>query len=243
MKTWIYVGTARAAGLEATRDLARKGAVWTPGPYLPRPDPGVRPGDEVLLLWRPDAGDEEAVLLGAGRIAQPLRPWGGRAWIDTVPPRDPLFRASAVLGYGGPRNYRAMARLEGWTEDTAEVRRRTRGLLEGAVVGEPLRGLLAGVVLLEASPGRVTAAGTVPPAEDERLLARIQVRPETFGGKPVVRGLRIAVEQVLAWLAHGATSADLLREFPALAEDDVRACLLFAARRVGNERIETTVGT
>jgi uncharacterized protein (DUF433 family) len=241
MTDWIYTGTGRAATLVATRDLARHGGVWTPGPHLPDPDPGVQPGDVLLLLWREDAAHEDAIVVGAGRIAAPVKPWGGRAWIDAVPPDDPLFRASAALGYGGPRNYRALARLEDWTEDTTELRRRMPGLLGGAVVGGTVRGVPSGALLAQARPGVLTAAPGDEPTLDERLLGRIQIRPDTFGGKPVVRGLRIAVEQVLAWLAHGADQAELLREFPALEAEDIRACLLYAARRLGNERVE--VGT
>ena len=51
------------------------------------------------------------------------------------------------------------------------------------------------------------------------------------GGKPCVRGLRITVYDVLENLASGMTHADILKEFPYLTEDDIRACLAFAADR------------
>jgi uncharacterized protein (DUF433 family) len=51
------------------------------------------------------------------------------------------------------------------------------------------------------------------------------------GGKPCIRGLRIAVYDVLDYLASGMSHADILREFPYLTEEDIRACLAYAADR------------
>ena len=51
------------------------------------------------------------------------------------------------------------------------------------------------------------------------------------GGHPCVRHLRIAVSDVLGWLAAGMTHAEILTEYPELTEDDVRACLAYAADR------------
>jgi uncharacterized protein (DUF433 family) len=59
----------------------------------------------------------------------------------------------------------------------------------------------------------------------------ITMEPGKRGGKPCVRGLRITVYDVLENLASGMTHADILREFPYLTEDDIRACLSFAADR------------
>ena len=61
------------------------------------------------------------------------------------------------------------------------------------------------------------------------LLARITTNPEIFGGKPIIRGKRIAVEHVLADLAAGQRPETILTNFPFLEPDDVQACLLFAA--------------
>jgi uncharacterized protein (DUF433 family) len=60
------------------------------------------------------------------------------------------------------------------------------------------------------------------------LLARITTNPEIFGGKPIVRGKRIAVEHILADLAGGETPESILANFPFLEINDIRACLLFA---------------
>jgi uncharacterized protein (DUF433 family) len=51
------------------------------------------------------------------------------------------------------------------------------------------------------------------------------------GGKPCVRGLRITVYDVLDYLASGMTEAQILADFPVLREEDIRACLAFAADR------------
>jgi uncharacterized protein (DUF433 family) len=65
----------------------------------------------------------------------------------------------------------------------------------------------------------------------DHLLARINVDPEIRFGKPVVRGTRIAVGEVLAYLAAGGTEAELLTDFPQLRHEDVLACFAFAAER------------
>ena len=63
---------------------------------------------------------------------------------------------------------------------------------------------------------------------DHELLDRITVRTGVFGGKPIIRDMRIAVEHVLGMLAGGDTPEDILREYPFLEPEDVQACLLFA---------------
>lgn len=78
-------------------------------------------------------------------------------------------------------------------------------------------------------------------AQEDTLLARITVNPEMFGGKPIIRGRRLAVEHVLGMLAAGDSIDDLLREYPWLERDDVHACLVYAKRLVGHERVEPAV--
>lgn len=73
---------------------------------------------------------------------------------------------------------------------------------------------------------------------DDALIRRITVNPAIFGGKPIVRGRRLAVEHVLGMLAAGDTVDTLLTAYPWLETDDIRACLLYARRLVGHERIE-----
>jgi uncharacterized protein (DUF433 family) len=57
------------------------------------------------------------------------------------------------------------------------------------------------------------------------------MEPGKRGGKPCIRGLRITLYDVLDYLASGMTHADILREFPYLTEQDILACLAFAADR------------
>jgi uncharacterized protein (DUF433 family) len=65
----------------------------------------------------------------------------------------------------------------------------------------------------------------------------ITVEPGKRGGKPCIRGLRITVYDVLENLASGMTHEQLLQEFPYLTEEDIRACLAFAADR--ERKLET----
>ena len=60
---------------------------------------------------------------------------------------------------------------------------------------------------------------------------RITIEPGKRGGKPCIRGLRITVSDVLEYLASGMTEDEILREFPDLERDDIRASLAFAADR------------
>jgi uncharacterized protein (DUF433 family) len=65
---------------------------------------------------------------------------------------------------------------------------------------------------------------------DEALLSRIVLNPNVMAGKPVIKGTRLTVAYVLGLLAHGATEAEILEEYPGLSAADIRACQLFAAR-------------
>lgn len=51
------------------------------------------------------------------------------------------------------------------------------------------------------------------------------------GGKPCIRGLRITVYDVLDYLASGMTQEEILDDFPDLTQEDIKACLAFAADR------------
>ncbi|HET7294199.1 MAG TPA: DUF433 domain-containing protein [Vicinamibacteria bacterium] len=64
------------------------------------------------------------------------------------------------------------------------------------------------------------------------------MNPEIFGGKPIVRGRRLAVEHVLGMLAAGDTTATILKGYGWLEAEDIQACLVYARRIVANERIE-----
>lgn len=74
--------------------------------------------------------------------------------------------------------------------------------------------------------------------DELKLLARITVNPEISGGKPIIRGRRLAVEHVLSMLAAGDTTHTILEGYPWLEPEDIQACLVYARRVVGHERIE-----
>jgi uncharacterized protein (DUF433 family) len=59
----------------------------------------------------------------------------------------------------------------------------------------------------------------------------ITVEPAKRGGKPCIRGMRITVSDVLDYLAGGMSEDEILRDFPYLTREDIRACLAFAADR------------
>jgi uncharacterized protein (DUF433 family) len=77
--------------------------------------------------------------------------------------------------------------------------------------------------------------------DEAKLLERITVNPKIFAGKPLVRGRRLAVEHVLGMLAEGDSPETLLKGYPWLEADDIRACLLYARRVVGRERVEPAI--
>ena len=67
------------------------------------------------------------------------------------------------------------------------------------------------------------------------LLNRITNNPSILTGKPVIRGMRISVEQILKMLARGISYEDIIKEFPLLEEDDIKACLVYAADKISQE--------
>jgi uncharacterized protein (DUF433 family) len=73
-------------------------------------------------------------------------------------------------------------------------------------------------------------------SEDE-LLQRIIVDPKIFGGKPIIRGRRLAVEHVLDMLAAGDSPSTILEGYPWLEAEDIQACMAYAHRLVEHERV------
>lgn len=69
----------------------------------------------------------------------------------------------------------------------------------------------------------------------ENLLSRITINPGQLDGKPCIRGLRISVQTVLEFLGAGNTTAEILEQYPLLEEQDIQACLQYAARLSGKE--------
>lgn len=61
------------------------------------------------------------------------------------------------------------------------------------------------------------------------LLERISIDPEVVHGRPAIRGTRMRVTDVLSLLAAGAHEAEILKDYPYLSTEDIRACLAYAA--------------
>jgi len=72
--------------------------------------------------------------------------------------------------------------------------------------------------------------------KEKQLLERITLDPKVMVGKPVIKGTRLTVEYILNLLAHGATVEEILKEYDGVAQEDIQACLLFAA-----QSLESTV--
>ena len=77
--------------------------------------------------------------------------------------------------------------------------------------------------------------------DEQKYLDRITVNPKIFGGKPIIRGRRLAVEHILGMLAAGDTPEMLLKGYPWLEPEDIQACLVYAYRIVGRERVKPRI--
>lgn len=73
---------------------------------------------------------------------------------------------------------------------------------------------------------------------EQELLKRITVNPEIFGGKPIIRGMRISVELILSLLAQGETVEAILADYPDLTKDDIQACLAYAHAVIANDSLD-----
>ena len=74
-------------------------------------------------------------------------------------------------------------------------------------------------------------------SEQTNLLERITARPDVFGGKPIIRDMRISVELVLSLLAQGVTPEAILDDYPDLEPDDIRACTAYAHAIVARDTL------
>lgn len=84
-------------------------------------------------------------------------------------------------------------------------------------------------------------ADTAHVMTEDELLNRITVDPGIFGGKPIIRGLRIAVEHVLGMLAAGDSPEKLLAEYPFLEPADIQACIAYAHRSLSGEHVHERI--
>ena len=79
---------------------------------------------------------------------------------------------------------------------------------------------------------------------EQLLLTRITSNPDIFGGKPVIRGLRISVELVLSLMAQGESMEVLLEDYPDLTQEDIQACLAYARAVIAHDNLDAVqVGT
>ena len=77
----------------------------------------------------------------------------------------------------------------------------------------------------------------------KNLSDRIVVDSEIMVGKPIIRGLRITVEQILEALANGIKEEELLEDYPELESEDIQAVLLYAVELIKEEQVfEVNVG-
>lgn len=79
--------------------------------------------------------------------------------------------------------------------------------------------------------------------ERTELLGRITARPDIFGGKPVIRDMRISVELALSLLAQGVTLEAIREDYPELEFDDIRACLAYAHAVIAGDRLSAVAVT
>jgi len=74
--------------------------------------------------------------------------------------------------------------------------------------------------------------------KEQELLKRISARKDIFGGKPIVRGMRISVELIVSLLAQGETNEAILADYPDLELEDIRACLAYAHAVITHDSLD-----
>ncbi|HTG62814.1 MAG TPA: DUF433 domain-containing protein [Terriglobia bacterium] len=78
--------------------------------------------------------------------------------------------------------------------------------------------------------------------KQEALLSRLSIDPQVCFGKPCIRGHRIWVSLVLDLLASGVTAQEILREYPGLEEEDIRACIAYGAEMAREHFVDIPLG-
>jgi len=69
----------------------------------------------------------------------------------------------------------------------------------------------------------------------DSVLRRITIDPEICNGKPTIRGKRITAQTILEFLSAGDNEQEILKQYPVLESDDIKACLRFAAELMNHE--------
>ena len=75
------------------------------------------------------------------------------------------------------------------------------------------------------------------------LLKRITARPDVFGGKPIVRDMRVSVELILSLLTQGMTPEAILDDYPDLEPDDIPACTAYAHAVIARDTLAPVLAT
>jgi len=75
----------------------------------------------------------------------------------------------------------------------------------------------------------------------ESLLNRITINPDICHGKPTIRNMRYPVGLILDLLSSGMTHEEIIEDYPAIQDDDIRACLAFASRLTKVKSIHKTL--
>lgn len=71
----------------------------------------------------------------------------------------------------------------------------------------------------------------------KNLIKRIEINPRVLAGKPVIKGTRISVEQIMRMLASGMLAEEIIKEFPHLKKNDIQAAILYATELVEDFRV------
>jgi uncharacterized protein (DUF433 family) len=74
--------------------------------------------------------------------------------------------------------------------------------------------------------------------EKGQVLKRVTARPDIFGGKPIIRGMRISVELILSLLAQGESEEAILEDYPDLEPEDIRACIAYAHAVIARDTLD-----
>ena len=69
------------------------------------------------------------------------------------------------------------------------------------------------------------------------IMKRIEINPKILAGKPIIAGTRISVELIVKLVAQGWKEKDIIKEYPVLKKEDVRAALLYAEKIIEEEEV------
>ncbi len=230
-------------GLAEEARLLREGEELT-GRWSCGNNTHLRPGDRFFMLRQ---GKAPRGIVGSGRIVS--APYRGEHWdSDRKKKGIPALYVDVLFD----------VLLEPDKQALLGVGELTRGPLGGVHWRTHTPGIRIAddaAALLEELWRKHVASSSVAPRRDgssvvreepseaapdeSALLRRITVNPAIFGGKPIIRDRRLAVEHVLGMLAAGDTREQILAGYAWLEPEDIQACLVYARRIVANERIES----